>query len=772
MHAANAGLPDSDIPSYVLRYCSSKVKIVIEFCEELGKKDWKVCRDFLIDLYESTDQVPRVSADKLRAWIKQKEKSPAFTRREEVDKYHREFIARSAQLTQKKLIVQTELDMRFYKGLPKDIKKRIRRHIPDDKTNSNPPGISLVLKLCRALFDDDDLDAESDPDEVFDGDLSDLDSDSDSDSDSDDERKRRRSQRKLKKKKSVRFDTQDVPGATPIEPATIKGAKRDPIDQLTEEMKKLQLSQAQLFARLAAANQPGRSPATGTADARLCWICDGDQNVHRLGLRNCPDVPRLISEGLVQYNQMGRLTRAGGTDLPRVAPGSGGIARALREEVSRSAKGKGRERDVPPHISSSMSIELLQDGESLIEGNVFAVIADDQWAESQAVTRSQKPDTRAEPYKRPERAAAKPPIVSVPSKPVPPNAPANNRENPFLRVIPDQIPKPSFVKVHKTPVQDTPLATKAPVHPANTEDHWRAKKTQPRPPINRDVEMREPAKQDVPKQANKYHFTSDIQESVKVDNVQEKVLNTMITMPLREVLAISADLQKRFTALTKTRREYVPADTLAKANACALQDDVEDSQPGEAMLTYENLDDVASIAERYAGAVAVRPSRFFAMTTGRFEGKFSDVPVSFMVDSGSELNLIPEEIYNRTKVALDVDGSRWSLKGVHGAAVPLKGCCRDVPITIGGHRFDHHFFVNTGSVKQDVILGQPWLTWFSAQANYTREGSMDLALWADGDRAGRPTISIPLCSPNAPRNHDKLVMRARVVEASDDDEDF
>jgi hypothetical protein len=549
--------------------------------------------------------------------------------------------------------------------------------------------------------------------------------------------------------------------------------KRDPIDQLTEDLKKLQLSQAQLLSRLAVSGPPGRSALMPPSDDRLCWICDGDQTVHRLGLRNCPIVPWLISEGLVQYNQMGRLTRIGGTELPRVSPGSGGIARALREEASRSSKGKGHERDTPPHMSTSMSIELLQDGESVIEGEVFAVVANDGWAENQAAARSQKPDNRADPYKRPDRLPPKPSVVI----PIAPKR-ATPKENPFLKVTPDQLPRPSFAKApepYKTPVLDAPLITKAPVHPANTEDQWRAKKTQPKrpagPPKNQDVDMRDTSRPEAPKQASKYHFTSDIQESVKVDSVQEKVLSTMITMPLREVLAISADLQKRFTALTKTRREYV-SDTTVKANVGELEDDDEELRPGQAMLSYDNMDDVASIADRYVGAVAVSPNRFFAMTTGRFEGKFADIPVSFMIDSGSELNLIPEEIYNQTKVALDVDGSHWSLRGVHGAAVPLKGCCCDVPITIGGHRFDHHFFVNSGSGKQDIILGQPWLTWFSAQANYTREGKMDLALWANGDRSGPPTISIPLCTPNAPRNQDKLVMRSRVVEVTDDEEDF
>jgi hypothetical protein len=125
IHAANAGIADADIPSHVLRYCSTKVKVVIEHCDELSNRDWTACRDFLIDLYELSDRAPRASADKLRTWIKTVEKGPTFVRREDIDKYHREFLARSALLVKKKLIVQTELDMRFYKGLPKEIKKRI-----------------------------------------------------------------------------------------------------------------------------------------------------------------------------------------------------------------------------------------------------------------------------------------------------------------------------------------------------------------------------------------------------------------------------------------------------------------------------------------------------------------------------------------------------------------------------------------------------------------------------------------------------------------------
>ena len=79
-----------------------------------------------------------------------------------------------------------------------------------------------------------------------------------------------------------------------------------------------------------------------------------------------------------------------------------------------------------------------------------------------------------------------------------------------------------------------------------------------------------------------------------------------------------------------------------------------------------------------------------------------------MVDTGSELNLISDELYQQTNLALNVDGAHWSLKGINGGAVPLVGCCRDIPLIRSGHHFDHHFFISKeGTGKQDVILGQP-----------------------------------------------------------------
>ena len=49
----------------------------------------------------------------------------------------------------------------------------------------------------------------------------------------------------------------------------------------------------------------------------------------------------------------------------------------------------------------------------------------------------------------------------------------------------------------------------------------------------------------------------------------------------------------------------------------------------------------------------------FAIITGGFRGKFAGLDIIFMVDTGSELNLMSQEFYHRTSLAIDLDGTCW-----------------------------------------------------------------------------------------------------------------
>lgn len=295
-----------------------------------------------------------------------------------------------------------------------------------------------------------------------------------------------------------------------------------------------------------------------------------------------------------------------------------------------------------------------------------------------------------------------------------------------------------------------------------------------------------------------YHFSSAVQDSIDGEVVQNKILDTLITLPLRDILGTSADMQKRFTNLTKTRRDYV--SKLGESNGYETDADSgddagqyrKDHQPyntllsqqseNDLQLSYDETEDVNAILTRYVSAIKVNVSPLFAMTTGRFEGTLGNKNVTFMVDTGSELNLISDSFYRTTSMPLDLDGSRWSLKGINGGPVPLMGCVRDAPVSIGGHRFDHHFFVSSeGAGRQDVILGQPWLQWYSANISYTPTGSVKMRVWkrdetglCQGDENHsnqKATVLIQLCNANESRNQDRLVLHTHASnEEFTDDE--
>lgn len=219
-----------------------------------------------------------------------------------------------------------------------------------------------------------------------------------------------------------------------------------------------------------------------------------------------------------------------------------------------------------------------------------------------------------------------------------------------------------------------------------------------------------------PKGNSSYHFTSTVQDMINADSIQTAILNTVIMLPLRELLGISPNLQKQFSSLTKTHREY--ASKAIAVEVSASEDpsaDMENSQnalscewdlnyehynttdneevlddhilsSSEIQLSYDTeTEDVNDVLLRYSSAINLSPNPLFAMATGRFRGILADITVMFMVDSGSELNLISEGLFQETSLPLDIDGACWSLRGINGGAVPLKGCCRDVPIILGSH---------------------------------------------------------------------------------------
>ena len=170
-----------------------------------------------------------------------------------------------------------------------------------------------------------------------------------------------------------------------------------------------------------------------------------------------------------------------------------------------------------------------------------------QWTSSYPVTQSQKEVPQPpEPYpsKKPERKQKQAPIIPPP----PEHAPAVQAPIPPPPVPAPHLPKP--MKLPKAASRAEPAPPPQPPY-QNMANAWKEKKTAPKKADYQDVEM-----QDATKSKGGYHFTLMIQEMADGDVVQSRILNTMITLPLCDIIGMSADLQKHFSSLTKTQWEY------------------------------------------------------------------------------------------------------------------------------------------------------------------------------------------------------------------------
>ena len=790
-HADSARVPHSLLPGYVLRYCHTKVRMVISASPLLAGDDWVSTRVFLDDLYGSNDSVPLNSPDRLRQWCTKHGETGNITSRKDVDKYYRDFTALSSDLSPRRMLAN-DIYLCFYRGIPTSLRARIKKRIPPaNLKTSSPPSTATLLGLLRAEFDEEDLDAKT-------ADISvDLDSDSDSSSSDSEEDIDKVVLTKKKKKplKKVAFE-KTVPAAPIVEPIGIS-----PVDRLTKQMEDLRLAHAEFLRSVNVTPNTNLTNQQIIREAR-CFFCD--KNTHRLGLKFCPEVEVCIKEGLVAYTPLGRLARSDGSELPRAFGSDGGVAKVLREQQAASShlKGKAREvsRDLPPHMANYAG--LLFDGQEVLSSEVFNASSSSvipEWRASPsttlAVTRSQKDkETRFDPIKRPEKREAEAKSIPKPK--------ANQTKTP--------VPTLSNLRPAIAPVQSTPQAFNLRPPAANTEEAFKNRRTTPSKA--KDVEMKDA---NVKAKSNpSYHFTSDIQEMFDLDKiVREKVNKTIVHLELGELLAISAFLQKSVSNMTKTRREYVSKPVVANVVEVLEEAELEEEEGSYSDLVggydsddedyYRSLPTAESstnsgfvesrvglefdesseskeeILIRYALAVKIHitPQPLFAMVTGRFRGKFAGLDVVFMIDTGSELNLMSQDFYDKTNLAIDLDGTRWSLKGINGRPVPLGGCVRDAEIKVSGRRFDHHVFVSReGTGKQEIILGQPWLQWYSASIQYTRQGSMNMRIWQDGDGDKHschqgPSILIPLCTPNAPRNTSSLNVgnHPRIEEIVDED---
>ncbi|KAF5334116.1 hypothetical protein D9758_016077 [Tetrapyrgos nigripes] len=259
-----------------------------------------------------------------------------------------------------------------------------------------------------------------------------------------------------------------------------------------------------------------------------------------------------------------------------------------------------------------------------------------------------------------------------------------------------------------------------------------------------------------------YHFSSTLSDKAEIQKIYDFIMSQEISLPIGQILGSSPALQKIFTENTCTKREY----TTKEAEYSPVQSFLPSPSSSLHVGSPEGLEDFLL---HYSNAVAVEKDKFYGMSTGKLEISICGKAFTAMIDSGSELNLMGREIPEQLGLAIDYEGTKWSLRGVHGDAEPLKGVVTDTPLMIGKHQFPHHIFVaNNDLDRQDIILGQPFLHHFAARLDYgSRSGKAKLFLWKDGLKKGPPSVGIVITDPEDKRNTSSIDRCAHVSKIED-----
>ncbi|KAI0704768.1 hypothetical protein C8Q76DRAFT_588449, partial [Earliella scabrosa] len=712
------GVPEADLPKAVLKYASRAVRQTLIAERSFGGADWKTAKERLKLIYETMNDSYETSPKRLRTFVTNARKKKYVSSLKRLGKYHIHFLKHAGNMVDENVMGSTEHDHLFYSALPSTLREALRSDLvaavkartSKQMSSKCPPTVQETMTAARAYYAADELndapatDVSDDSESSASSSSESDDSPSDSDSDSSVDRSRRRSKDKKSKKKSK---PQKARGKRERTKSSSDGELelRGQINALTQQIKTLALAVHQ--------DRPLGSTSTQAPAAigRTCWMCGRSEQTgltHAIGLRFCPETQRLLREKRIVFHpETGRVVNKDLSEFPPPAQLPYGIA-AYLDSLARSGV-----REQPPHLANAHSIGLLRDGAPVVS---YATC----------------PPSAHSAYSHP---------VTTRSKAA--QSPATKHVH-FEASDSDAEPQPSQQRREPAPAPTPSLSSLPNPPPVNTREGWQG--SQHNKPSFKAGARAPPVR-----------FTSDVQESVSVDALQEQLLSTRIEMSLREALAIAPSLQKRFGALVKVRRE---SDGATRTVAQAALTEVDVTPPSlEAAVSFEQgVELLEDVVERYAASVSLGQPRQYAMVSGLCEGVFGDQRVTFLVDTGSELNLINQDVWKRTNLDLDRDGARWSLRGLGGAPVTLLGCIRDAPIQLGGKNFDHHFFVSTAErTVYDGILGQPWLSYFAAEVSYETSGDSSLTAYPSRSRSG-PSVTLQICTAGHPRNADRLVL--------------
>ena len=489
---------------------------------------------------------------------------------------------------------------------------------------------------------------------------------------------------------------------TPMTAATLTPAP-SPMElkmmELTDQFSRLALRLEANFANkpASAANVPRPFPGAmprpfGERFSNCIW-CDATDHMRQL----CPAFMAVLREGKVRYNENRRLVNiATGEELP-LNFGRGGQQMIFKQQLASAAAAQLSGSSNVNAITAEPQYATLGSENSVVlttlydDGTARHDIIDvevdekrkrdDIAGQSGRRVRFRNDETPTPSPPESARSASAPPFAPIPPVPIP-HAPMQ---------------PPSAQQQTTNPISATESVPTPTVH---ASDHTK-----------------------------KYRLASGLDETTPISAIGEKLMDTPVSLTLREVFASSSSIATYMHDQTRKRR--VPIDS-------HLESMVLSTAPAPSSVPPIVEINNASLVPLYAA-----PSgRVSATLNGQAK-------VGSLLDDGSEVNIMPRRTFDKLDFPIDMD-IQWKISSF-GPKSPPDGCvgvCHGLPVDIGGVEVKVPVFVVEES-SHDLLLGRPWGK--MARAMFINEDNGDYVCRIKSPD-GRRIVQFVAARANHPRN--------------------
>ena len=220
----------------------------------------------------------------------------------------------------------------------------------------------------------------------------------------------------------------------------------------------------------------------------------------------------------------------------------------------------------------------------------------------------------------------------------------------------------------------------------------------------------------------KYRLSSKLQESIDMDELGNKIMETNVNLSLHELFAISPDISDWLNDRTKRTRHPISQAPMSA-----------------------NVNNISDIVNTSANLVTSKP--LYACPSGRANVNLENgkASVSALLDNGSEIVMMPKRTFNTLDLPIDTE-INWRINGYQGSGKigssgteysgPL-GVCHDVLISVGGVDAHMPVFI-VEHCDQDLLLGRPWERYVRAEFKNEDNGDYICTIKSpDGRRQAR-----------------------------------